>query len=279
MKRINIILAAMVLLAVSCNRKIDFPHETFVTFEKVSFSVNEGVGTVSIPVSVYNPTGADVQVTVTALEGTGEKGAIEDIDYEIVSPAMGVLTFSGETSVKDIEIKLLHDKKLTGTKNFKVQIASVTPGINVGGYNVATVKILDAEHPLAPIIGEWGGSIEGATGTVYETTFNIDTVDDDDTFTQVRIDSGIDPMFSSMSSAVYAGIAVDGVITLQSEQLNGYEDYYLQGIKVAADGFYLNETFGFAYKDNTMMIVGPYGVLTGDGGLAEVYFQGTFEKK
>ncbi len=279
MKKINIILAAMVLLAVSCSRKIDFPHETFITFDDVTFSVNENVGTVAIPVSIYNPTGSEVQVVIAGIGGSGDNGAVEEVDYQISYPPMGVLTFSGSEATKNIEIKLIHDKRLTGTKRFDVQIKSATRGINVGGYNVATVKILDAEHPLASLIGEWGGQMEGATGTVYETTFNIEAVEDDNTFTQLRIDSGIDPMFSDVSNAMYQAVAKDGVITLQSEQLNGYESYYLQGIKVAPDGFYLNDTFGFTYKGNEMVLSSNYGVLTGDGGLAEVYLSGSFVKK
>ncbi len=291
MKRINIILAAFVFLSVlSCSRKVEFPHETFVTFDDVTFSVNENVGKVVIPVSVYNPTGGEVQVTVTGLDGEGDKGAVEGKNYEITSPASGILTFSGEKAVQNIEVTLLHDKALTGTKNFKVRINSVTTGINVGGFNVATVKILDAEHPLASMIGDWTGTLKGLTGSDYETTITVDAVDDDDTFTMLTLDSGIDPLYGKGSSVTYNATAdaETGVIVLKSEQLNGYENFYLTGIAIdeTTGGITaLTDTFGFIIENGKMYLAGPYAVVApglADGGndaLAEAYYYGELIKK
>ncbi len=283
MKNTNIILAALaLLLTVSCSRKVEFQHETFVTFDDVTFSVNEGVGTVSIPVSLYNPNGQEVQVTVTSLDGEGEKGALEGTDYDIISPASGILTFAGGENTLYIEVDLKHNKALTGTKTFSVQINSATDGISVGGFNVATVKILDDEHPLASMIGEWSGTLSGATGTNYETTFNIDAVDDDDTFTQLKLDSGIDPMFGKGSKVMYSALASGNTISVQSKQLNGYENYYLQGLTVDS---YLADYFYFAMNpDGTLSLATPYAVMApgidnGYDAPMEIYFAGTFVKK
>ncbi len=288
MKRINIILAAMVFLSLlSCNRKIEFPHETFVTFDNVTFSVNETVGKISIPVSVYNPTGGEVMVTVTGIDGDGDKGAVIERDNEITSPALGVLTFAGSEHTQNIEITLKHDRTLTGTKNFKVRLQSVTDGINVGGFNVATVKILDAEHPLSPMIGQWTGTLKGLTGTDYETTINIEAVDDDDTFTKLTLDSGIDPLYGKGRDVTYNATASDGVIVLPSEQLNGYENFYLQGIALDASGNItsLTESFGFVLQDGKLYLAGPYAVVApgmasgGNDALAEAYYYGELTKK
>ncbi len=261
--------------------------ERFVTFDAVSFSVNETAGKVSIPVSVYNPTGGEVQVTVTGIDGDGDKGAVIEKDYEITSPALGVLTFSGSDETQNIEVALKHDNALTGTKSFKIRIQSVTAGINVGGFNVATVKILDAEHPLAPMIGEWTGTLRGLTGTDYETTINIEAVDDDDTFTKLTLDSGIDPMFGKGLDVTYNATAKDGVITLPSEQLNGYENFYLQGIALDASGGItsLTDSFGFVLQNGTLYLAGPYAVVApglasgGGDALAEAYYYGELVKK
>ncbi len=289
MKRINIILAALLLLAVSCNRKMEFQHETFVTFEEVTFSVNEGVGSVSIPVAVYNPNGKEIQVTVSGVDGDGEKGAVQGVDYEIASPASGILTFSAGSDKQMIEIDLLHDKNLTGTKNFKIRINSATDGINVGGFDLAAVKILDAEHPLAPMIGEWTGTLKGLTGTDYETTINIEAVDDDDTFTRLTLDSGIDPMFGKGLDVAFIATAnaAEGIIELPSEQLNGYENFYLQGIELDASGAItsLTNSFGFVVENGVMYLAGPYAVVApgqaegGNDALAEAYYYGELVKK
>ncbi len=289
MKRINIILAALALLSlVSCSRKVEFPHETFVTFDDVTFSVNEQVGTVSIPVSVYNPNGGEVQVIVTGIDGDGEKGAVNGKDYEIVSPALGVLTFAGGESTLNVEVDLMHDSKLTGTKNFNLEIKSVTDGINVGGFNVATVKILDAEHPLAPMIGEWTGTLMGLTGTDYETTINIEAVDDDDTFTKLTLDSGVDPAYGGPDVAYNATADIKtGAIVLPSEQLNGYENFYLQGVALDATGAItsLTDSFGFVLQGGKLYLAAPYVVVApglaqgGGDALAEGYYYCELTKK
>ncbi len=290
MKRINIILGALVLLlSVACDRNVDFQHETFVTFDDVTYSVNENVGSISLPVTVYNPSGKEIQVTVLGVDGTGEKGATEGVDYEIVSPASGILTFAPSDTTLYVEISLKHDKVLTGTKNFQVQINSATEGINVGGFNLATVKILDNEHPLAPMIGEWTGTLNGLTGTDYETTINIEAVDDDDTFTKLKLDSGIDPMFGKGSTVVFIATAdiTTGLIELPSEQLNGYENFYLQGIGLDSEGGItgLTDSFGFVLENGVLYLGGPYAVVApgqaegGNDALAEAYYYGELVKK
>ena len=93
MKKIYIIAAALTLvLTASCNRKVGFEHETFATLDAVSYSVDETVGKLIVPVSIYNPTGAEVQISVSVDDVTATSGT----DYDIVSPALGLLTFSGE---------------------------------------------------------------------------------------------------------------------------------------------------------------------------------------
>lgn len=177
MKKINILAAAMVLvLSASCNREIELQPETFATFDAVSFSVDETAGKVSIPVSIYNPTGSEIQVTVKGVDGK----AVNGVDYEITTPASGILTFSGDVATQNIEIKINgFVGEFTNNKDFTVQIASATSGITVGNLNTARVVIKDLDHPLASILGEYSAQgLSAAAGGVYDWTVTIDKNDD-----------------------------------------------------------------------------------------------------
>jgi len=177
MKKINIIAAAMVLvLSASCNRKIELQPQTFATFDAVSFSVDETAPSVSVPVSIYNPTGAEVQVTVKGVDGK----AVNGVDYEIVSPASGILTFSGDVATQNIEVKINGQVgEFTNNKDFTIQIASATTGVSVGNLNTARVVIKDLDHPLASILGEYAAEgLSAAAGGAYAWTVTIDKNDD-----------------------------------------------------------------------------------------------------
>ncbi len=282
MKKTNIILAAIaLLLTVSCSRKIDFVHETFITFENTSYSVSEGAGTMTIPVSIYNPTGSRIQVAVAAIDGEGENGALAGADYEVISPAAGVLTFEGDENTKNIEIALKPVKGLTGTKNFTVQISSLTRGVHVGGYDLASIRIMDDDHPLAPFIGRWTGTLmEMTTGLNYETEINIEAVEGN--YSKLRLDSGIDPVYGKGLKVKYSA-TVDNVknptrIDIQSRQLSGYENFFISGLEETAQGlnFSDNITFGLN-SDGTLSLANMYGVIVpneagGGYALAAVYF-------
>lgn len=177
MKKINFIAAAIVLvLSASCNRDIELQPQTFATFDAVSFSVDETAPSVSVPVSIYNPTGSEVQVTVKGVDGK----AVNGVDYEIVSPASGILTFSGDVATQNIEVKINGQVgEFTNNKDFTIQIASATAGISVGNFNTARVVIKDLDHPLASILGEYSGvGVFASVGGVYNWTLTIDKNDD-----------------------------------------------------------------------------------------------------
>lgn len=288
MKKIFNILtvAVLVLLMGSCDRKAEFDHETFATFNAVKYDLAENVGKVTIPVSIYNPTGAEVQVTVATLDGKAVKGT----DYNVISPASGVLTFSGDVHTLDIEIEITSlEGEFTGSKDFKVQIASATSGLSVGNLNTANVTIIDLDHPLSAFIGGWVGTIAsmGYQGIPsFDTEFNISADPADETFTKVIVDTGIDPFFYGMglSSATYSAVVVDGKeLVIIAEQPNGYDDVILLGfdnVDPAAASSYdhirmvLNE-------DGTLTLTTAYGAYTpGGGGFYEIYLGGAvFTKK
>ncbi len=290
MKKINIIFAVIaLLLIVSCDRKLDFQHNTFFTFDRVSLSVSESSGTISVPVSLFNPTGNKCQVAVEGVDGEGESGAVDGVNYKIVSPASGVLTFEGDNTTQEVEIALTPVAGLTGSKNFEIRLSSLTRGVSVGGYDVTTVKILDDDHPLADFIGKWTGTLlEMTTNMSYETEINIEAVESN--YSRLTFDTGLDPVYGKGSKAKLFATVDDlknpTMLEMASEQLTGYENFFISGLKVDENSFSFSDNIIFSLNnDGSLSIDSYYGIIVpneaaGGYGLAGAYMAATsFVKK
>lgn len=282
MKR-NIILfvaAAFALLSMaSCNRKLDYQFETYATLYHSSFSVKENAGEFNIPVLVQNATGADLQVAVKLTEGK----AVEGVDYEVISPANGILSFSGETDSLSVVVKIFDTfvGEFTGAKDFTVSISSATEGFNMGTISSARVVIDDLDHPLNMWIGSWTGVIEGFFGNWPKsaTTFTISADPDGDPFTDLIVSGGINPYFVAAAGANPDFSAkVDGnQLVVMAEQPCGYSDVVLLGFNApdpnSADS-YDHARFELR-NDGKLELLNAYGAYTpSGGGFYEIYLGG-----
>ncbi len=292
MKKINVLMAvaALILLSASCNRKVEFEHEPFVTLQNKTFNVYEDDGTIRIPVKMMNPTGKDVQITVAGISGEGKNGAVLDTDFTVTTPAAGVLTFKDST---DIVIDITpFIGELTGTKKFTVQIDGVD-GVTMGAVNTATVNILDRDHPLKDFIGTWTGKVKTMAyngSPEYDMTFNVMPDETDPTYKTLLFDAGIDPFFLNLGykDAVYKAKAKGtqvGEETVYKEvaiiggQPNGYQDVVLVGFN---DDQSDSDIHYVLNDDGTLSLTSEYGAYTpSGGGSIEVYGIGgaTFTKK
>lgn len=269
-------------LSASCNRAIELQPQTFATLDAVSFSVDETVGKVSVPVSIYNPTGAEVQVTVKGVDGRGVKG----VDYDIVSPSSGILTFSGDVTTQNIEVEITDfTGEFTGGKDFKIEIASATAGVSVGNLNTAYFTIKDLDHPLAAFIGEWTGAplVDFFYGDQYTLNLTIVSNDDDPTFNSVLIQN-IDPYFASAGfnanngCNIFVAVANEDrtQLLLESGQPIGYSTCQLLGF----DGPDLNTAGTTQYMlfdlnaDGTLTIPNAFGVYNAGEGWYSAYLGG-----
>ena len=282
MKR-NIILfvaaAVTLLLAASCNRKVEYQYEKYATLYHSSFTVAENAGELRIPVLVKNTKGADVQVSVKIDEGT----AVEGVDYEVVSPANGILSFSGDTDSLDVVINLLTPAlgEFTGAKNFNVSVASATEGVGVGLISNANVTIDDIDHPLAAFIGSWTGEMVGMFGNWPKgpSTITVTADPNGDPFTDLIFDGGINPYFVAAIGANPSFSAkVDGnTVTVLAEQPMGYSDVVLLGFDHAdpnAAANYDNARFELQ-EDGTLVQLNAFGAYTpSGGGFYEIYLGG-----
>lgn len=273
------------LLAASCNRKVEYQYEKYATLYHSSFSVAEDAGELRIPVLVNNTKGADVQVSVKVTEGK----AVEGVDYEVVTPANGILSFSGETDSLDVVIKILSPDlgEFTGAKDLSVAIASATEGVNVGIINNAVVTIEDLDHPLAAFIGTWTGELEGYFGNWPKgaTTIAISADPQGDPFSDLIVSGGINPYFVAVAGANpdYSAKVNGNQLIIYAEQPCGYGDVILMAFDAAdpdAASGYDHARFQLQ-EDGTLVVLNAYGAYTpSGGGWYEIYLGGAvFTKK
>lgn len=263
MKNIYLFISAIALLLVSCDRKVEFKHETFATLSTVRYTVREDAGEFTIPVTIYNPTGDEVQLIVK----TDDETAVQDVDYEIVTPANGVLTFSGDESQKDVVIKLNHNKAFQKSKTFYLSIAAADENFVIGNLNTATCVIKDAEHPLDMFIGEWKGTaLSVFDGTSYPLTVNISEDESDETYTKLKVD-GLEPMqLSSVTPLSGVVNAEKTQLTISGGQQIGYLDAYssfftFYPFAIAGENLNIGEALTITLKDGALSLDSVYGCL------------------
>lgn len=263
MKNIYLFISAIALLLVSCDRKVEFKHETFATLSTVRYTVREDAGEFTVPVTIYNPTGDEVQLIVK----TDDETAVQDVDYEIVTPANGVLTFSGDESQKDVVIKLNHNKAFQKSKTFYLSIAATDENFVIGNLNTATCVIKDAEHPLDMFIGEWKGTaLSVFDGTSYPLTVNISEDESDETYTKLKVD-GLEPtQLSSVTPLSGVVNAEKTQLTISGGQQIGYLDAYssfftFYPFAIAGENLNMGEVLTITLKDGALSLDSVYGCL------------------
>lgn len=278
MKR-NVILfvaaALTLLLSASCGRKIEYQFDSYATMYSSTYTVAETAGEFKLPVLIKNPTGAEVQVSVKVTE----ESAVEGVDYEVISPASGLLTFSGETDSLDVVFKINgFEGEFTGTKTFNVTIASATEGLPVGIFSQSTVTIDDLDHPLAAYIGQWTGELTGFFGNWPKgmTTINVKADPNGDPFKDLIFDGGINPYFLAAVGANpdFSAVVNGNVATVLADQPCGYSDVVTLGFNApdpnSADSY--DDIHFELQEDGTLKLLNAYGAYTpSGGGFYEIY--------
>ena len=288
MKR-NIILfvAATValLLAASCNRKVEYQFESYATLYNSSYAVAENVGELRIPVLVNNTNGADVQISVKVNEGK----ALDGVDYEVVSPANGLLSFTGETDSLDVVIKIIaFEGEFTGAKDFSVNITSATDGLSVGTINSANVIIQDLDHPLSMLAGQWEGTLQFASDppTPMPTVLDITIDENDETFTKIFIE-GLEANYANYA----AGYAITAYYNSETATIfipagqvgmfvSSSYDFRLVGLDESWSNL-INIEFKYNPTNDTLTLMNDYAMLDNkSGSLYSAYYLGAvFTKK
>lgn len=159
MKKLYTILlgTAFAALFVACeglNTMPEFePEESFASFPTATFSLNEDKGQVVIPVEIASIQPLETVVSYKIIDGSAKNG----VDYKD-SNKSAVLNFDGKTRSQNIVIDIIpRVGEYTGDLDFTVELVSAT-GLKLSMEKVCSVKILDLDHPLAEILGDYAGS-------------------------------------------------------------------------------------------------------------------------
>ena len=278
MKRNSIFFVAALttlFMLASCNRKAEVETFSYVSMYKTEFSVKENAGEVRIPVLLQNPTGAEAQVAVKIVDDTAQEG----VDYELITPANGLLFFSGETTQAEIVLSItsFEGEFTPPDKEFTVSIESLTPGVELGNLSSALVTIIDLDHPLAPYIGTWNGTMYGMyQAPSYETSFTIKGDKKDDTYTKLTVSGGINPFFVEALGLddTFQATLVNGQMVLNKDQAVSYEDVVLRGFNAADPNdasAYAGPTYELDEEGHLVQLYAFGAYTTGGGGFYEIY--------
>ncbi|MBP5559522.1 MAG: hypothetical protein J6X71_07135 [Bacteroidales bacterium] len=175
MKKVFIIAAGLLAFTcVSCSRKASYTEIPFVYFPSPSLSVYEDAGVIDIPVKAT--AGVDFTLTFETVDGekydkntklmvpNGQKG----VDYEIVDNEAAIIRFSAADTLKNIKVKIVNFAgELTGNKDFTIKMSGSGNEVCKGGYSYCKVTIIDNDHPLKTIFGEYTATeADGASWTL-----------------------------------------------------------------------------------------------------------------
>ena len=221
MKNIFKIFAFAVALsaAFSCSKLNETPvfeaSQSFAAFDVTSVSVNEDMGTVSIPVTIASIDPMTVALAYTTTDGTAKAG----VNYKLSDPS-AVLAFDGKTRTMNIVIDIVNlAGEYTGDLSF--EIALVKPGnLNLGDSSTCTVKIADLDHPLASILGTY--SVAGKENWDGDLTWTATFEKDDSDVSVVWISN-----FVNFGRKVYGNVSADmSTITIPLAQSFTYNSTY-----------------------------------------------------
>lgn len=198
--------------ALSCSELNQTPvfedSKSFVAFGQTSYSVSEDAGTLSIPVTLASPDAKKVTVAYSVADSTAKEG----VNFALVDES-AVLVYDGTSYVQNIEINITNiattaeQSGYTGDLVFTVTIESAGD-LELGYNKTCTVKIIDLDHPLAAILGDYKVSAQYYQGTPCE--WPVTFTNDPDDVTVVWIDF---PTYLSYAAASWGGWAVYGNVS------------------------------------------------------------------
>jgi len=160
MKKITKILAfaAAALAFASCDLNktpVFSDDEAFVAFDKLSYSVDENVGTIKLPLTIASIDPVKVSVSYGSKDGKAVAGA----NFKFVDES-AVVAFDGVQRSSYIEVEIIDNPGVfTGDLSFDVVLESAG-NLNIGYNNTCHVTILDLDHPLSAILGEYSADAD-----------------------------------------------------------------------------------------------------------------------
>lgn len=139
--------------------------DAFVAFNSASVSVVETVGTVNIPVTLASLSGLSATVSIEAVDGTAKSG----VNYTVTTSSV---SFSENAATQNIVVDIKNIDGFTGDLKFTLKLGN-TGDVNAGSENVCTVTIVDKDHPLEAILGDYNFKATDVWGDEWDYTVNV----------------------------------------------------------------------------------------------------------
>jgi hypothetical protein len=131
-----------------------------VAFGQTAYSVNEDADSLVIPVTVASPDPVKVTVAYSVADSTAKLGT----NFSLADES-AVLVYDGTTRTQNIVLNIVNiattaeKSGYTGDLVFTVTLESAGD-LELGHNSTCVVKIVDLDHPLAEILGEYNCSGE-----------------------------------------------------------------------------------------------------------------------
>ncbi len=139
--------------------------DAFVAFNSASVSVVETVGTVNIPVTLASLSGLSATVSIEAVDGTAKSG----VNYTVTTSSV---SFSENAATQNIVVDIKNIDGFTGDLKFTLKLGN-TGDVNAGSENVCTVTIVDKDHPLEAILGDYNFKATDVWDDEWDYTVNV----------------------------------------------------------------------------------------------------------
>lgn len=128
-----------------------------VAFELAATTVQENDGSVRLHVLRTGPSNTSAQIRVSPVNGTAKSGT----DFEFSSR---LVAFTPGEMAHTLEVRLLNDEGVQGSRTFQLQLSSPWPGTAAGMNRTVDVTIEDDDLPFR-LVGAQGFLVEGDHGT------------------------------------------------------------------------------------------------------------------
>ncbi len=266
--------AAAVAAFASCREVSEFQTVPFANLYKSTVSVDENVGSVTLPVKLSSVKGdKNTSVTFKINEGAAKEG----VNFT-VEPAGKVLNFNGTDSL-NITINVVDNPGVfTGSLDFEIELVSATNDYTIGGTSSTSVTIKDLDHPFSNLFGTFSGKVSGYFNGGYNASVQVLADPKDNSKVLVyNLDSYfaaynyVAPNYNAFSGTVNAD---KNKITLKAGQKVGYSTVYIQGFNDpdpdAADD-YADIVLDYSSDYKTVTITNSFGSRV-SGGWYEIYY-------
>ncbi len=217
-----ILFAAGLLVAMTaCEPKFDYSWTSYVIMDETSVSIAEDdeTGILTLGVSAFTQKGTPrTDVSFELIDGDGDNGAKQGVDYTLISPVNGMLYFEGESTLYiQIRISNANVGVYTGRKTFKVVLTDVSNGYDLGGAYTTTVTITDADRNLDAVGIAGTYMAEGIDYPGVSATWEL-TVHQDENDSNIYWVDGLTPEDAGMYALYGTGYCAMGYYGDASEE-------------------------------------------------------------